>query len=188
MVIAIFRCKEGPSGRLVCLARRARRAALLVLCLSFGAGAAAQNAAAQPDAAPLFAATLWNLDDQSYALAALRGKPLIVNFWARWCGPCRVEIPELVSAQRRLKPQGVVIVGIGVEDKAETVREFAHAYDMDYPVLLGKGQALDLLRALGNSKAGLPYTLVIDRDGKVLESKLGPMTREDIDRAARLLR
>ena len=130
--------------------------------------------------APLFAATLADTQDRPVALDKFKGRPLVVNFWARWCGPCRQEIPHLVSERARLKDTGLEVVGIAIEDKVEAVRDFAKAYDMDYPVLIAKDQGIPLMQALGNSRAGLPYTLVLDRRGKVIASKLGPMTQDEM--------
>lgn len=162
-----------------------------MLALFFGIGGAAsavaESAVDLPDPAPLFAASLWDVNDQPYALDQLRGRPLIVNFWARWCAPCRVEIPELVAAHRRLKDQGLLVVGIGLEDRAATVREFAEVYEMEYLVLLAKDQGIALLQALGNPKAGMPYTLTIDRGGRVVARKLGPITKAELDAAIALL-
>jgi thiol-disulfide isomerase/thioredoxin len=161
---------------------------LLVLLVLVGAASARGEIASElPDPAPLFGATLADAQDRPFALESLRGKPLVVNFWARWCGPCRVEIPEFARVQRRLKDKGLVVVGIGLEDKADTVREFAKAYEMDYTVLLARDQGLRLLRALGNIKGGLPYTLVIDRSGKVVAKKLGLMSRAELEGALALL-
>lgn len=163
------------------------KALLPFLVLMFCAPTPAESSAEPPAAAPLFAATLWDADDRPFAMAALRGRPLIVNFWARWCGPCRVEIPELVKIHRRLKDKGLAVVGIGLEDKADTVREFALAYEMEYTVLLAKEQGQVLLRALGNTKGGLPYTLVIDSQGRVVTRKLGLMTPAELAAAAERL-
>lgn len=156
---------------------------LLILCLSFALTARAGDAPAAPDIAPLFAATVWDLRDRPVELATLRGRPLVVNFWARWCGPCRVEIPHFVAAHHRFKDQGLAVVGIGLEDKPDTVGEFARAYDMDYTVLLAKDRGIALLRALGNAKAGLPFTLVIGADGRVVARKLGLMSQTELDSA-----
>jgi thiol-disulfide isomerase/thioredoxin len=156
---------------------------VMALVLMFCVPAQAESRTDLPAAAPLFAATLWDADDRPFALASLRGRPLVVNFWARWCGPCRVEIPELAKAHRKLKDKGLAVVGIGLEDKADTVHEFAQAYDMEYTVLLAKEQGIPLLRELGNAKAGLPYTLFIDGQGKVVARKLGLMTPAELEAA-----
>ena len=156
---------------------------LFALCLCFSLTVRADHPAAMPDGAPLFAATVWDAHDKPFDLATLRGRPLVVNFWARWCGPCRVEIPHFAHAQRKFKDKGLMVVGIGLEDKADTVREFARAYDMDYTVLLAKDQGVPLLRALGNTKAGLPFTLVIDAGGRVVATKLGLMSAAELDSA-----
>jgi thiol-disulfide isomerase/thioredoxin len=109
-----------------------------------------------------------------------KGRPLVINFWARWCGPCRQEIPDLISERARLKAQGLEVIGVAIEDKPDAVREFAKAYDMDYPVLLAKDQGIPLMQALGNAQAGLPYTLVLDRQGRVVATKLGPMKKAEM--------
>lgn len=134
----------------------------------------------QTASTPLFAATLDDLDDKPVALARYRGRPLVVNFWARWCGPCRAEIPELIKFRDANKGK-LEVLGIGIEDKAEPAREFARAYDMDYPVFVAKGQGIALMQALGNTKAGLPYTVFIDRHGQVVQKKMGVVRKADFD-------
>ena len=153
--------------------------AALLACSSVCAAAAGSLSSA-----PLFAATLTGTDEKAVAFEAYRGKPMIVNFWARWCGPCRVEIPELARVHDKYRTKGLVVLGIGLEDKAESVRDFMKAYDMDYPVLLAKDKGIALLQALGNGKAGLPYTVVINRKGEIVASKLGAMTRTDLEAAS----
>jgi len=152
-----------------------------------GTGTAPAATSSSLSSAPLFAAQLWDTKDQPVKLSKFKGKPLIVNFWARWCAPCRAEIPELIKARAAHKGQGLEVIGIGIEDKAEPARDFATAYDMDYPILIAKDQGIPLMQALGNSKGGLPYTLVIDPSGKILSSKLGTLKKADLDAAAEAL-
>lgn len=139
-----------------------------------------------PPSAPLFDATLNNLDDLPVALERYRGKPLVVNFWARWCGPCRAEIPELIKFRNAHRAK-LEILGVGIEDKADPAREFAKAYDMDYPVFVAKDKGIPLMQALGNSKAGLPYTLFIDRHGQVVHKKMGVVRKADFDAVQEVL-
>ncbi len=138
-----------------------------------------------PSSAPLFAATLNGLDDKPVALERYKGKPLIVNFWARWCGPCRVEIPELITLRKAHKGK-LEVLGIGIEDKADAAKEFARAYEMDYPVFVAGANGIPLMQALGNGKGGLPFTIVIDRNGQVVQKKMGIMKKADLDAAAEL--
>jgi thiol-disulfide isomerase/thioredoxin len=139
-----------------------------------------------PSSAALFAATLNDLDDKPVALERYKGKPLVVNFWARWCGPCRAEIPELIKFRATHKGK-IEILGIGIEDKAEPAKEFAKAYEMDYPVFVAKDKGIPLMQPLGNTKGGLPYTLFIDRRGQVVKIKLGQIRQADLNGMAEAL-
>jgi thiol-disulfide isomerase/thioredoxin len=129
----------------------------------------------------LFAATLSDLADKPAPLAAYQGTPLVVNFWARWCGPCRDEIPELIKAHAKYKSRGIEVIGIAIEDNADAVRDFAKAYEIDYPVLVAKNKGIGLMQALGNTQAGLPFTVVIDRQGNIVARKLGPIRKADAE-------
>jgi thiol-disulfide isomerase/thioredoxin len=157
---------------------------LLVLIGALLAPSVFAQAPAQPSATALFAATLHDYDDKPFAFERLRGKPLIVNFWARWCGPCKKEIPELAAAHDKYAKRGLVIVGIALDDKVEATKDFARAYDMRYTGLLAKEGGIALMQAAGNPKAVVPFTLVIDRRGNVIGSKLGAMNHAEIEAAA----
>jgi thiol-disulfide isomerase/thioredoxin len=131
--------------------------------------------------APLFAAPLVDLDQRPAPLQRRPGRPMIVNFWARWCGPCREEIPELVALHAR--KTGVDVLGINLENDPEPVRDFARAYDVNYPLRMTREGGLELMRALGNPKAGLPFTLVLDGQQAVVALRLGVLRREHLDAA-----
>lgn len=156
---------------------------LAIFCLAISSQAFAQN---MPASTPLFAATLHDLDDKPVALERYKGKPLVVNFWARWCAPCRAEIPELIKFRQAQKGK-IEILGIGIEDQAGPVREFVSTQKIDYPVFIAKDKGIPLMLALGNKLGGLPYTLYIDRDGRVVGQKTGVLKPGDLDAAAVLL-
>jgi thiol-disulfide isomerase/thioredoxin len=157
-----------------------------ILALGLLLLALAAPAAPSPDAGALFSATLQDIDGRPLSIASLRGTPIIVNFWARWCAPCRREFPHLIRAARR--HPDIHIIGIGLEDQPQAVREFAAAYGIRYPLLLAGDAGVSLLVALDDPQAGLPYTIAIARDGKVLFRKLGALDAQDISRAVARLR
>ncbi len=133
------------------------------------------------DTTGLFASTMNGTDGKPVTLEKFRGKPLIVNFWARWCPPCRKEIPELIKLQKEFSGRGLTVLGIAVEEDAAAVLEFANAYEVNYPVVVDKKKGIWLMQNLGNSQAGLPFTLLIDRQGNIVARKMGMFTRADFD-------
>jgi thiol-disulfide isomerase/thioredoxin len=159
----------------------------LASMLSLSLLATAASAAEGMDTAALFSASLTGLDGQPVAMERFRGRPLIVNFWARWCAPCREEIPELVRLHATQGNDGIEVIGVAVEDQVEGVRDFATANDMRYPVVLAARQGIPLMKALGNVQGGLPFTVYVGRDGQPLGSKLGIVRRADLEAAAQAL-
>ncbi len=132
------------------------------------------------DAAPLWALALPDLRGTNQALEQWKGKVLIVNFWATWCAPCREEMPEFVKAQREFGARGLQFVGIAA-DEGDKVRQFADEIGLNYPALLGGYGAIELSRTLGNRVGALPFTVIVDRAGRIVYTQLGPMKKAQMD-------
>lgn len=130
--------------------------------------------AAQPEL------TLEDLDGRQHALADYRGELVVVNFWATWCPPCLEEIPMLIEAQAELRGQGLRILGPALDDRAAVAR-FVERQGMNYPVFADPAQVGPALSLLGDTQGALPYTVVIDRAGKLVESHHGRLYRDEFD-------
>lgn len=120
----------------------------------------------------LFATQLPDADGRMQALAQWRGKPLVLNFWASWCPPCVEEMPELSKLQQNYAVRGIQVIGIAVEP-ASGVVEFNKKYKISYPLLVGGIEGNELAKALGNKAGALPYTVLIDSDGKIKRTYSG---------------
>lgn len=108
------------------------------------------------------------------------GQVVAINFWASWCSPCLQEIPELVDLQTQFGAQGLQVVGIALQ-KPEELGEFVRDYGMNYPVLAGESEVIVIAESYGNSFGALPYTAIIDRTGKIVFVKAGPVTRTEVE-------
>jgi len=120
----------------------------------------------------VYAARLPDVKGAYQPLEQWRGRVVVVNFWATWCAPCREEIPMFVRLQARHGARGLQFVGIAI-DQPDKVAEFAREYQVNYPLLMGGLDTLELLRQAGNRAGVLPYTLVIDRGGRVVSREPG---------------
>jgi thiol-disulfide isomerase/thioredoxin len=129
---------------------------------------------------PLLGLTLPDIDGQDQRLDQWRGKVLIVNFWATWCEPCREEMPEFVKTQAKLGDKGLQFVGIAI-DQPDKIRTFSSELGLNYPSLVGGYGALELSKSLGNRLMALPFSLVIDRQGRLVHTQLGPLKPEKLD-------
>jgi len=118
-------------------------------------------------------AELKSLNGRSIKLSDYSGKVLVVNLWATWCGPCRMEIPELVKLHKEFRTKGLEVVGLSTENpeaSAEGVRRFAQEYKMDYPVgWVSQEVAITLMQG----RDAIPQSFVISRDGRILKRFIG---------------
>ena len=124
--------------------------------------------------AALLAVQLPDASGQVQRLDQWRGRVLVVNFWATWCVPCREEMPQFIRAQAEDGGKGLQFVGIAV-DSADKVQKFSKDIGLNYPTLVGGLGAIELSRDLGNRLMALPFTIVVDRDGRVVHTQLGPL-------------
>jgi thiol-disulfide isomerase/thioredoxin len=129
----------------------------------------------------LMLVSLPDLGGKSQVLSQWRGKVLVLNFWATWCAPCREEIPALMKVQRNYASNSVKIVGIAF-DNAVKVRDYAEEMGIDYVLLLGTAETLGLAKDLGNRAGVLPFTVVLDRSGKVALAHAGALTEAALGR------
>ena len=130
-------------------------------------------------AAALMAANLPDLDGRAQGFEQWRGKVIVVNFWATWCVPCRKEIPEFIQAQVEYAPRGLQIVGIAIDER-DKVKPYAAEIGINYPILIGGQDGIELARVAGNTLGGLPFTVVLDRKGHPVGSRLGGLDREKL--------
>lgn len=118
--------------------------------------------------------TLQTLDGKDVTLSSLRGKAVLLNFWATWCGPCKIEMPWFVELQKEYGPQGLQIVGVAMDDSStQDIQTFVKEMGVNYPVLLGK-------ESVGQAYGGvdvLPTTFFIDRNGDIVAREFGLQSR-----------
>jgi len=134
--------------------------------------------AGAPVAANL-AFTLKDMHGAEVRLADFKGRPIVLNFWATWCGPCRAEIPALIAIADEYRAERLAVLGISVDDAPEDLRRFAGEYRMNYPVLVGRGQ--DKMQETYDAVMYVPITWLIRADGTIFLKHEGPATREWLD-------
>jgi len=137
--------------------------------------------------------TFKNLEGQDVSLASLKGKVVIVNFWATWCEPCRVEIPWMIGFQQKYADKGFTILGVAMDEEGKSVvapyvqsTQFdvnGHSMTMNYPVVLGND---DIASKFGGL-IGFPTTVVISRDGKVQKRFIGLADEDELEKQIKAL-
>jgi peroxiredoxin len=127
--------------------------------------------------------TFKDMNGYEVRLADYKGQVILLNVWATWCGPCELEIPELVEAYSKYKDKGVVVLGVSLDDPAETLRAYAPKKQMNYPLLLWDDKFEDAYGPI----IGVPITFFIGRDGTISRRHFGPVTKERIDQEIKAL-
>ncbi len=121
---------------------------------------------------------LTSLDGKEVKLSDYRGKAVLLNFWATWCGPCKIEMPWIVDLQNKYRGQGLEVIGVSMDDGGrDNVQKFAQQMGLNYTVLIGK-------EAVGEAYGGvegLPTTFYIDRNGVIVDSNAGLISKSEIE-------
>lgn len=133
---------------------------------------------------------LWQMsfpqpDGGTLVMAALRGQPLLLNFWGTWCPPCIEEMPDLDRFAREFAGRGWRVVGLAV-DNLKSVREFLSRSPVSYTIAIAGFEGTELTRKLGNTQSGLPFTVVFDRAGKVVARQIGITSRQQLESWGRM--
>ena len=118
--------------------------------------------------------TLDDVSGQRIKLSDLRGHPVVINFWATWCPPCRQELPALQSAYQRFRDKGVVLLGVDLKENAETIQNFTTQFGLTYPLLLDRDGAVSERYQV----RGIPTTVIVNADGVVRARHVGPLTED----------
>ena len=141
------------------------------------------DALAEGHAAPL-QFTLKDMNGADVKLSTFKGRVILLNFWATWCGPCRAEIPSLVQLQQQYG-QDLVVLGVSVDDPIEKLKPYATEMKMNYPVLVGNGRE-DVQDAYG-PLWGIPVSVFIDRDGKIAKRHSGIASKDQFEQQIKAL-
>ena len=129
--------------------------------------------------APAIEFQLPTLDGTLAARSAWAGRVQVINFWAPWCAPCRREIPVLKALREEFGSERVEVLGIAL-DEADTVRKYVGDMGIDYPILLASMSDFGLMRAYGNDRDALPFTIIVDAQGRLHKRKLGEYHESDL--------
>ncbi|WP_293931222.1 TlpA disulfide reductase family protein [Iodobacter sp.] len=127
----------------------------------------------------IFSAQLPDLQNKSQSFSQWKGKAIIMNYWATWCSPCREEIPEFIALQKKYAGK-VQFVGIAIDD-VKDVSAFSKQYGINYPILIGDANAMELMRKEGNQLGGLPFTAIYNAKGERIAIELGRIKKEKLE-------
>ena len=122
-----------------------------------------------------------DLEGKVRTVGSLQGEWTVLNFWATWCAPCVEEMPELQRIESEYSSRGVVVLGLGI-DNVTAMRRFKDEYRIRFPLLAAGSGGSELARQLGNASGALPFTVLVDRNGRVLQRKLGRISETELRR------
>jgi thiol-disulfide isomerase/thioredoxin len=153
----------------------------------FHAEASGPAAAACPaNAKPAnFDFALKDLDNKEVKLSSLKGKVVLLDFWATWCGPCKIEIPWFIEFQKKYGQQGLQVVGVSIDDTVDKLKPYVSQMKMNYLVLQGLDQ--DAMQDAYGPMFGIPITVLISRDGKICNKHVGLSSKESFEQQIKSL-
>ncbi len=128
-----------------------------------------------------FARTFNDLDGQPVEMARWKDRIVVVNFWATWCPPCVEEMPDLQRAHDEYADRGVTVVGLGIDSPA-ALQRFRDQHGLSLPLFAAGAAGSELGRTLGNPSGALPYTILVDRKGRIVRSHLGQIQPAELRR------
>jgi len=129
--------------------------------------------------------TLKDMENKNVTLSAFKGKVILLDFWATWCGPCKIEIPWFAEFQQAYGKSGLQVIGVSVDDTLDKLKPYVAKMKMNYPVLQGLGHD-DMQDAFG-PMFGIPVTVIISRDGKICAKHTGLSSREELEKQIKSL-
>jgi thiol-disulfide isomerase/thioredoxin len=142
-------------------------------------GAHPRTTAPTLGAEAIYAATFRDPAGGTRSLSSFRGKVVVLNFWATWCAPCRAEMPGFSRLQAQWAGRNVQFVGVA-DDDPERVGRFARELSIDYPLLVGGAEVDDLSQRLGNRDRVVPFTVVLDANGRVVRQRVGAYSEAEL--------
>lgn len=155
---------------------------IIVACFALAAGLFVQNISrttAKPTKPIILEFSLPDLLGQQRNITEWQGKILIINFWATWCPPCLKEIPDFIQLQNQFNDKNLQFIGIAIDDK-DAVKDYLSTISINYPILIAGDEGISLSRELGNIINAVPFTLIVNQQGKIIHRHPGELSKEKI--------
>ena len=111
---------------------------------------------------------LYDINGKKISLSDYKGRVVLINFWATWCGPCRMEIPDLKELKKKYGKRGFEVLGISISDKQSMLKKFSDAYDITYPLLYGSSSEMGNIAANYGGLQAVPQSFLVDSDGRIV--------------------